>query len=449
MHPIGSEDVARMEDSDSVSLLTEIEQKRQRIRYWPFAVVVAFFLAMFMLGSGVPAWLSAPCIVVLAAGAVFVYHYDQLQKCVVLMYDLEGPILESYQDLHGAIDAMARCGAVWRITAKGNVHQPKYHAGAKELFNRDRVSVGYRNPPFIKTNLSVPFLPLGKISLYLLPDRVLVFSSDSVGVVDYVTLRTSVAPVRFIEQGAVPYDAKVVDHTWKFVNKDGLPDRRFNSNRPIPICQYEEMRLESPAGIREVLQVSRLGTSACFESAITGVTQCILQAEEAEGGRLLNEASAQPEIENCESQEQVNDTVCETSSATVAEDARPSAAKLYEALFDLLCCIMVADGRVSSSEKATIADIMVKLKSGWTGDKCDLRVNAFIAEVKTLGFSSVCERSIETLPMFTAANRENTVIKCIQMVAKANGKVAQREQRLCKRIVLRLKDSNATITEKS
>jgi hypothetical protein len=39
------------------------------------------------------------------------------------------------------------------------------------------------------------------------------------------------ATTRFIEDGPVP------DTTWRFVNKNGTPDRRFDNNRRLPVMQ--------------------------------------------------------------------------------------------------------------------------------------------------------------------------------------------------------------------
>jgi hypothetical protein len=39
----------------------------------------------------------------------------------------------------------------------------------------------------------------------------------------------------------VPRDSTQVDTTWRFVNKNGGPDRRFNNNSQIPILQYGEV----------------------------------------------------------------------------------------------------------------------------------------------------------------------------------------------------------------
>src|SRR6185437_14394300 len=61
------------------------------------------------------------------------------------------------------------------------------------------------------------------------------------------------------EESGVPADAQVVGHTWRFLNKDGSPDRRFNNNRRIPKCQYSQYHFLSATGINEIITTSKLG----------------------------------------------------------------------------------------------------------------------------------------------------------------------------------------------
>ena len=439
MRAITSGCVSQMVDSDSASLLSEIERKRKRYRSWPVVTVVAILLAALLLGSEVTKWLAVPGYLVLFATIIFAYQYDQLKKSVVMMYDLEGPSLDAYQTLYAAVEAVAACGAVWHVTAEGDVYDPKYHAGASALISRNRINVGYRSPPYVKTNVPVPFFPLGPNSVYLLPDRILVFASNGVGAVDYADLNTTAMPKRFIEDGSVPFDAQVVDYTWRFVNKNGSPDRRFNNNRQIPICQYEELFLTSAAGIQEVMQLSRLGTSAHIETAIVQVARSISAAEEAELKRRRAEYLEKQARENEDRlRSRKEEEFARQDAMHRTENLKPSPAELYEALFGILCCIMVSDGRASGSEKRVIADIMTKLKSGWSSEDCNQRMCAFFSEVKEIGYLKVRDRLLDTLPLFKAARRESTVLKCIELVAKADGKVVQRERDLCERITASL-----------
>ena len=74
---------------------------------------------------------------------------------------------------------------------------------------------------------------------------------------------------RFIEDEPVPSDATIVDHTWRYVNKNGSPDRRFNNNRQLPILQLGVLTLTSSTGLNIRLNTSNpqqsIAFSACWQ----------------------------------------------------------------------------------------------------------------------------------------------------------------------------------------
>src|ERR1700737_2172913 len=72
----------------------------------------------------------------------------------------------------------------------------------------------------------------------------------------YRDLDFSDAMVKFREEKLVPSDTTIVDHTWRYVNKAGGPDRRFISNRQIPVCLYRELGFRSEGGLNCKFQLS-------------------------------------------------------------------------------------------------------------------------------------------------------------------------------------------------
>jgi hypothetical protein len=173
--------------------------------------------------------------------------------------------------LHDAFGQLLSCARVWHIEAQGAVLDLKYHAGASSVIERKDVRLTVGTPPFVKTNVMVPLMPAGRQLLAFMPDRLLVFDSQTVGAISYETLDLRCEESRFIEDGSVPSDATVVGRTWKYVNKSGGPDRRFKDNREIPICAYEEIHLSSKTGLNELIQVSRRAAGAPLSTALTGL----------------------------------------------------------------------------------------------------------------------------------------------------------------------------------
>ena len=261
---IDSGDVLQMTDTSAEALLSEINEKLRKPQFvgWGvlFALIATVALGLTGLGIGfLSIWALA--------------QWDRIRRTTVLLYEMEEPAKYRYQLLHDAFDEFGRCGGHWHMEAQGSTQDRKRHAGANTLIRRKKVTLAKQPPSTLKTNIDVPTLPAGRQSLCFLPDRLLVFDKGSVGAVSYEALTIEASDTRFIETEAVPADAQVVGHTWRYVNKNGGPDKRFKDNRQIPICKYEEIWFRSATGLQEAYQVSRPMIGALLREAIRGQVQ--------------------------------------------------------------------------------------------------------------------------------------------------------------------------------
>lgn len=267
MVAIESADVSAMQDSSSAELLNELNGKVRRPDYWKwFAAASVAILWMISKSESSTAFILS--FIVLVGLTIYIGIRDTVAKTVVLCYDLDGQNEQAFEGLHSAFSKISTCHKIWRIDAKGKVHDSKYHAGANSLVTRKEVTFGRGLPPRVKCNLEVPLIRATKISLYFMPECVLAYSGSGVGAIAYKDLQVYGNQQRFIEDESVPHDAQIVDRTWKYVNKKGGPDKRFKDNRELPIALYEEIHLQSSSGLNEVFQASRHSTSDGFKSAI-------------------------------------------------------------------------------------------------------------------------------------------------------------------------------------
>lgn len=257
-----------MVDSSSSELLQELNENRKKTRFLPFAIVLAivFCVVMFVF---TPIWLAILSIVVAVGVCWFASIKDALHKTTVAIYDLEPDIEMAYQQLHDAFDQLRSCSRTWHISARGDVIDRKYHAGADSLIKRQPVVLRKGEPPSLKTNLEIPMIPVGREVLAFMPDRILVFAPDGVGSVGYEALGLEFGDSKFVEEEALPSDAIVIGTTWRYVNKKGGPDRRFKDNREIPICAYEQLRFWSTTGLNEIIQISRKGVANLLRDALS------------------------------------------------------------------------------------------------------------------------------------------------------------------------------------
>lgn len=268
LRDIESADVAQIVDSSSAELLRELNEKRKRKRLRPLVVVGTS--ALFLVGAmnSWPAWVLTALVGLGVIGALFAHKRDVLAKTSVLFYELDEDMESSYGLLITAVKELASCSKAWHIEAQGQVRDRKYHAGATNLVRRKPTFIRKAEPPYLKTNLETFAVGAGRQVLYFLPDRVLVYDRGGIGAVSYSHLEASATVTQFIETDGVSRDAKVVDHTWKYVNKRGGPDRRFKDNPQLPICLYDEISLRSVSGLNEVIQVSRCNVAQEFVRAI-------------------------------------------------------------------------------------------------------------------------------------------------------------------------------------
>lgn len=274
MLAIESASTATILDSSSAELVAEMNAKRRKIRLWPLASIAGIFLSLLVLNDiNAPLWWFPTVATLSLIGIISAAWFDRVRKTTILMYEIEPAVEQKLELMHAAFKELRDCRRLWHIGAEGRIRDPKYHSGATAQVRRVTVSVGKGNPPYVKSNVATPSLPVGRQTLYFFPDMVLVLEPDAVGAVSYESLQMTVSRQPFVERNGVPRDAKVVDHSWRFVNRDGGPDRRFKNNRKDPVALYEQLTFSSESGLNEVLQVSRLGVVEVLRDAIRALVR--------------------------------------------------------------------------------------------------------------------------------------------------------------------------------
>lgn len=268
LQEIESGDIDKLFDSSSEELVQEMNQKRKLVRIMPIVATIGSILSLMFLmnfDSGTPFFIT---ILLTVIASYIASIKDDLRKSTVLFYDFEPEAESLFQRLHDAFDVMASSSKIWHIEAEGAVIDRKRNAGASAVLKRTEVRLSKNNPPFVKINIAIPSIPVGKQILYFFPDKILIFEDNKVGAVSYSNLSITIELTRFIEDGIVPKDAKIVDRTWKYVNKSGGPDKRFNNNRELPIALYEDISFQSHTGLNERIELSKVDVGQDYKLAI-------------------------------------------------------------------------------------------------------------------------------------------------------------------------------------
>jgi hypothetical protein len=124
--------------------------------------------------------------------------------------------------------------------------------------------------PHLQSNFVPWVLSAQNLKLGFYPDLLYVWDGKQYGAVSYDTMRIDGAPCYFNEEEGVPGDAVVTGHTWRYVNKNGSPDRRFKNNHQIPIALYGDLTLQSKTGLHVEILVSSAQKTIEFCNTLAG-----------------------------------------------------------------------------------------------------------------------------------------------------------------------------------
>ena len=187
------------------------------------------------------------------------------RNTVDLAYELDEAGTLRAKTVKAAITALSACDGLWEMKSREVTSDWKRHGGATSLVERRKIIVVLNaTAPHIRTNIEVSEVRLSEMTLYFFPDRILVWQSRQYGSVSYENLTTAIADSQFHEEQDVPRDAEVVGHAWKYVNKNGGPDRRFANNHQIPIVQYGTVLMRCGPGLQVAIMTSRLSAAQEF-----------------------------------------------------------------------------------------------------------------------------------------------------------------------------------------
>ncbi|MGN7986152.1 DUF4236 domain-containing protein [Pedobacter sp. 22226] len=207
-------------------------------------------------------WILGVGIVLFSLFIRFLSKVDRKRFEMELTYEMDEQMGVVYSSFAAHFNSFNSCIRKWQYLNTQQNHDWKRNAGAGRLINRVPIyGISSNALPirYFKTNVAIPHIKLRNTQLFFLPERLLIRRGDRFAAVFYRNLHIDQGTTRFIEDEIVPSDARVVDHTWKCVNRNGGPDRRFNNNREIPICLYSQYTLRSATGVYETICTSRIG----------------------------------------------------------------------------------------------------------------------------------------------------------------------------------------------
>jgi hypothetical protein len=258
-----------MVDSSSSELLTELNRVQKRWDIFPAVVIIGALATGWIAFIYQDWWGWAASLIIFTVASIYARHADVMKGTAILQYALEGEADRRFSSLLDAFGQIARCHGVWRVNAQARTGDWKRNAGANTLLKRSAFRPSLAIPAKVQCNIQVPAFKTDRSTLYFFPDHLLVYNWGGVGAVSYSQLHAEAAQIQFREDGQVPRDAVQVGTTWRFVNRNGGPDRRFNNNRQLPILLYGQLFLTSTSGVQELFEMSMPAAAEAAAKAIS------------------------------------------------------------------------------------------------------------------------------------------------------------------------------------
>lgn len=263
---------SELSSNSRVKLVNQLNNSYNAFRF-DYLIGIASLIAV-IISYNINQSLMSGAILIGIVLTIIVASWESNRRTINLYYEFENENYSVFEQIILAFNHIANCNRIWSLLTSRilhDTHQSKLNAGASKLVDRLTASAGNGNPPWVKTNITIPTIKTGDRSLYFMPDGILVYDNHGVGFVDYSDLKIISNTTRFIE-GIPPKDARIVDRTWKYPNKNGGPDKRFNNNHQIPVCLYGELRVEAKNQLLLYIMTSNANAPGNFSNLISNLS---------------------------------------------------------------------------------------------------------------------------------------------------------------------------------
>ena len=170
------------------------------------------------------------------------------EEATKLRYDVIGELTddekEKYAAFCDAYKTMRNSQKAWLIISE--VENTQLKSFANTSVNR----TSYKFIQGCYKELNIPYeVPqisgLNKRVCYFYPRFVIITKDDSFNVLPISAISLNHSIVLFQEEGTVPSDSELVRTTYKYVNKNGEPDKRYANNYSIPVMRYGNLNIKS------------------------------------------------------------------------------------------------------------------------------------------------------------------------------------------------------------
>ena len=185
-------------------------------------------------------------------------------------FGLDGELGEAYEEMESAFSRMSSAAAIWDLLTEKAVDRVKERSSASLSITRTRIRFDSRSLEYIGSDrVPMRMKNANGADIYFYPAFIVMHSDkkNEFAVLGYSEIELHHHKTRFVETESIPSDSEIIDKTWRYVNKNGSPDRRYKDNPTIPIVQYYEFELRTSTGLHERYMLSNVESGVGFGAA--------------------------------------------------------------------------------------------------------------------------------------------------------------------------------------
>jgi len=154
--------------------------------------------------------------------------------------------IAAFKKVIEAYDLLKKSRMIWEVLSKYKYSESERDYAA--TYGIDRSAVNFSSGSFlgIRTQFEIPQMKDSSGNYYYLYPKFIIKTkgAPSFSVIPLSPSIITFRITRLAEDEKVPSDSKIVDLTWKHVNKNGKPDKRYSYNPRVYILEYGTLQSE-------------------------------------------------------------------------------------------------------------------------------------------------------------------------------------------------------------
>ncbi len=170
---------------------------------------------------------------------------DLENKCrIELKHELHDNYKKQQKILLNAFQKMAQSDSVWDITNQSMHDGVSDRSGVSFVTERSEAFFEKSHLWYIDSDIeSMFFYNVNGHDFFIYPTFMITDSEKKFKYVSIPNLNITCYSTKFLESESIPNDTEIVGYTWKYVNKNGSQDKRFNDNEQIAVAKYAELKI--------------------------------------------------------------------------------------------------------------------------------------------------------------------------------------------------------------